>query len=256
MARWVSSGWSSPKLCHSPSEMRGQLEPAASGAAVGHVRVTVGVCGVQRDSREGRDNGSSDSVAGHSVSGPRASGPTEESAGIQRIRFSIMELRHLQHFVAVAEDQHFTRAAERLLVSQSGLSASIRALERELQAPLFVRTTRRVDAHGGRSRPARRGASASLPRRAAAHDAVAAVQGLLRGSSPWAPSSASPGSTCRRAAGRVPAAPSRRGDPAAAGGLRPDRGADPARPAERRLRRAARAGPGGRTADARWPPRR
>ena len=55
-----------------------------------------------------------------------------------------MELRHLQHFVAVAEDQHFTRAAERLMVSQSGLSASIRSLERELQTPLFVRTTRGV----------------------------------------------------------------------------------------------------------------
>ncbi|MYU23669.1 LysR substrate-binding domain-containing protein [Streptomyces sp. SID8352] len=91
-----------------------------------------------------------------------------------------MELRHLQHFVAVAEDQHFTRAAERLLVSQSGLSASIRALERELRAPLFVRTTRRVAlTEAGRALlgEARR----VLAQVRAAHEAVAAVQGVLRG---------------------------------------------------------------------------
>ncbi|MFJ4979297.1 LysR family transcriptional regulator [Streptomyces coeruleorubidus] len=91
-----------------------------------------------------------------------------------------MELRHLQHFVAVAEDQHFTRAAERLLVSQSGLSASIRALERELQTPLFVRTTRRVTlTPAGRALLGE--AERILAQVRAAHEAVAAVQGVLRG---------------------------------------------------------------------------
>ncbi|MFF1507151.1 LysR substrate-binding domain-containing protein [Streptomyces sp. NPDC058326] len=91
-----------------------------------------------------------------------------------------MELRHLQHFVAVAEDRHFTRAAERLLVSQSGLSASIRALERELRAPLFVRTTRRVTlTEAGRALLVE--AERILAHVRAAHEAVAAVQGVLRG---------------------------------------------------------------------------
>ncbi|GGJ30016.1 LysR substrate-binding domain-containing protein [Streptomyces brasiliensis] len=91
-----------------------------------------------------------------------------------------MELRHLQHFVAVAEDQHFTRAAERLMVSQSGLSASIRALERELRAPLFVRTTRRVTlTEAGRALLAE--AERILAQVRTAHEAVAAVQGVLRG---------------------------------------------------------------------------
>ncbi len=91
-----------------------------------------------------------------------------------------MELRHLQHFVAVAEDQHFTRAAERLLVSQSGLSASIRALERELRAPLFVRTTRRVTlTEAGRALLGE--AERILAQVRSAHEAVAAVQGVLRG---------------------------------------------------------------------------
>ncbi|GAA1423346.1 LysR substrate-binding domain-containing protein [Streptomyces thermospinosisporus] len=91
-----------------------------------------------------------------------------------------MELRHLQHFVAVAEDQHFTRAAERLMVSQSGLSASIRALERELGTPLFVRTTRRVTlTEAGRALLTE--AERILAGVRAAHEAVAAVQGVLRG---------------------------------------------------------------------------
>jgi DNA-binding transcriptional LysR family regulator len=91
-----------------------------------------------------------------------------------------MEIRHLQHFVAVAEVRHFTRAAERLMVSQSGLSASIRALERELQAALFVRTTRQVTlTEAGRALLGE--AERVLAGVRAAQEAVAAVQGVLRG---------------------------------------------------------------------------
>ena len=56
-----------------------------------------------------------------------------------------MELRQLEYVVALAEEGQFTRAADLVRISQSGLSAAIRGLESELGCRLFERTTRKVE---------------------------------------------------------------------------------------------------------------
>jgi DNA-binding transcriptional LysR family regulator len=91
-----------------------------------------------------------------------------------------MELRRLEQFVAVAEERSFTRAARRVHIVQSGLSASIRALESELGAPLFSRNTRRVDLTAA-GKVFLQEARHVLEAARAARDAVAGVQRLLRG---------------------------------------------------------------------------
>ena len=94
-----------------------------------------------------------------------------------------MELRHLEHFVAVAEEQNFTRAARRLHLVQSALSVSIRSLERELDTQLFERTTREVrltDAGRILLPEARRTLDAAASARAAVFGAHAGLRGTLR----------------------------------------------------------------------------
>lgn len=91
-----------------------------------------------------------------------------------------MELRQLQHFVAVVEEGSFGEAANRLNLTPSSISGSIRALDRELRAELFVAGTNGAtltDAGWAMLEPAR----AALTCAQRARSDVAASNGVLRG---------------------------------------------------------------------------
>src|SRR5579884_167375 len=91
-----------------------------------------------------------------------------------------MEIRQLEYLVAVVDEASFTRAAERLHVTQPGVSAQLRQLERELGQPLLDRSGRAV-------RPTQAGAAvlpyarAALQAAAGARLAVDELAGLVRG---------------------------------------------------------------------------
>lgn len=94
-----------------------------------------------------------------------------------------VDTRLLRYFVAVAEEGGFTAAAERLFVSQPGLSRAIRQLERDLGVELFVRTSRsvRLSAAGQALLPAATELLASWTAgRRAARSAEAAGSQVLR----------------------------------------------------------------------------
>lgn len=91
-----------------------------------------------------------------------------------------MELRQLEYLVAVAEEASFTRAAGRVHISQSGVSAQVRQLELELGATLIDRSSRaaRLTGAGAAALPHARAALAAA---AALRQSVDEVKGVVSG---------------------------------------------------------------------------
>jgi DNA-binding transcriptional LysR family regulator len=88
-------------------------------------------------------------------------------------------LRHLHCFIAVAEERHFGRAAERLHMAQPPLSQQIRRLEKDLGVELFVRTTRRVELTAAGTAYLGRARAVLAEVDAAAHDARRVAAGTV-----------------------------------------------------------------------------
>jgi len=91
-----------------------------------------------------------------------------------------IEIRHLRYFLAVAETENFTRAAERLHISQPSVSQQITRLEQALRTPLFRRVGKRVFlTQAGET--FRKGAEVVLRKLDDACNAVGNIAGLLNG---------------------------------------------------------------------------
>jgi DNA-binding transcriptional LysR family regulator len=111
-------------------------------------------------------------------------GPSEDARFVPRASASdsaAVELRQLEHFLAVVEEGSFTRAATRLFMVQSSLSASLLTLERELGTDLFIRGRRGAELTDA-GRAFLEPATGALREADRARDAVAQVKGLVRGS--------------------------------------------------------------------------
>jgi DNA-binding transcriptional LysR family regulator len=97
-----------------------------------------------------------------------------------QLESTVMELRQLEYLIAVAEEANFTRAAERVHISQSGVSAQIRQLERDLGATLIDRSGRTATLTTA-GKAALEHARAALASVDAVRQAVDEVNGLVRG---------------------------------------------------------------------------